>query len=80
VSRLVVSESYPGYRYHLRRIGPGEAPIKLGGHASPKPRALCDREIAWDTRIPVPADLSSMASWRDGCERCVQVAMEAVGR
>jgi hypothetical protein len=78
MSALVVAESYPGYRYHLRRLGPREAPIKLGGHASPKPRALCGREIAWDTKIPVPVDLSSMASWRDGCQRCVDVAVAEI--
>jgi hypothetical protein len=30
---LAVAESYPGYRYHLRWIGPGDPPLKFRGHA-----------------------------------------------
>lgn len=47
---LVVGESYPGYRLHLREIG--GTPVHLGGHVE-KPLSLCGRPLAWDTRIPV---------------------------
>lgn len=48
---FVACETYPGYSHHIRRVG--DRPVHLGGHVSPKPKALCGREVAWDTRIPV---------------------------
>lgn len=59
-NRLVVSETYPHYSYHLREVS--DTPVNLGGHVT-KPLSLCGRLLAWDTQIPV-------ATFHD-CARCV---------
>lgn len=61
-SDLVVSETCPGYKYHLREVG--DTPVHFGGHVN-KPLSLCGRPIAWDTRIPVKGF--------DDCLKCVAV-------
>lgn len=49
---LVVCESVAAIVFHLRTYeDPSE--LKFGGHAPPRPLSLCEREIAWDTKIPV---------------------------
>ncbi len=57
-SSFVACETYPAYSDHVRAIG--DVPINLGGHVV-KPRSLCGREIAWDTRVPVTTV---------GCAKC----------
>lgn len=51
---LVVCESVAAIVPHLRRVTEA-VPIKLSGHASPRPLSLCGNEIAWDTRLPLSA-------------------------
>lgn len=48
---LVVCETVAAITTHLREVS-DEYPIKLGGHSN-KPKALCGREINWDTRLPI---------------------------
>lgn len=51
---LVVCESTAAIVAHLRRVTEA-TPIKLSGHAFPRPLSLCGNEIAWDTRLPIDA-------------------------
>jgi hypothetical protein len=51
---LVVCESTAAIVPHLR-IVTADMPIKLGGHPTPRPGALCGSEIAWDTQLPLNA-------------------------
>lgn len=68
----VVSETYPGYCYHLRRVG--SRPVKYGGHTSPRPRALCGRDVAWDTRSPVKWFIDGRANPHERrCDACREI-------
>lgn len=69
---MIVAESYPGYQLHLRQTGEGYAAPNYGGHVSPKPTALCGRELAWDTRIRV----EGFGTGRDECSACTALAAE----
>jgi len=64
---LVVCETVAAITPHLRRVT-DEHPIRLSGHSN-KPKALCGREINWDTKLP----LSSAR-----CALCLKAAHEAV--
>jgi len=48
---LVVCETVAAITPHLRRVT-DEHPIRLSGHSN-KPKALCGREINWDTKLPL---------------------------
>lgn len=50
--KFVVCESVAAIVTHLREVTK-EHPISLSGHSFPRPRSLCDREMAWDTRLPI---------------------------
>ena len=63
LTELITCESTAAISLHLRKIS--EAKISYSGH-SPRPKALCGREVAWDTRIVV-----TLAS----CTDCRQIAM-----
>jgi len=52
---LVVCESSAAIVPHLR-IVTTDLPIKLGGHPTPRPDALCGLEIGWDTQLPLAAE------------------------
>ena len=60
---LVTCESVAAIIVHLR--DEAVAPIRLSGHSFPRPRALCDAEIAWDTKLPVDAA---------SCGTCIEIA------
>lgn len=49
---LVICETVAAITTHLRIVTTAH-PICLGGHASPKPRTLCDLDVGWDTQLPV---------------------------
>jgi len=49
---IVACESTVAVVLHARLVTP-EMPVRLGGHVSPRPRALCDTEVWWDTQRPV---------------------------
>lgn len=68
MTNLIVSETYPGYSYHLRELG--DTPPNYGGHVK-KPESLCGRPLAWDTKIPV--------DMFDDCKACV-AALERMRR
>lgn len=62
---MVVCETVAAITPHLRRVGRGLPPIRLGGHPDPRPFALCGTPIAWDTELPIDAAR---------CSRCLRVA------
>jgi hypothetical protein len=49
---LVTCETVAAIVVHVRRLGPGSPPIRLSGHTSPRPFAMCGSPIDWDTQIP----------------------------
>lgn len=49
--QLVTCETVAAIVRHVRRVA--DIPVKLGGHSVPRPRALCDRHVDWDTTRPV---------------------------
>ena len=59
---FVTCESVAAIIVHLRDAA--FVPIRLSGHSFPRPRALCDAEIAWDTRLPVSAA---------SCRTCIEI-------
>lgn len=52
-SKLVVCESTVAITTHLREYE-DDSELSYTGH-SPRKRALCDAEIAWDTKLPLQA-------------------------
>jgi hypothetical protein len=50
---LVTCETVAAVALHARRIT--DRDVKLGGHAWPKPVALCGRVMDWDTMRPATA-------------------------
>lgn len=51
---LVVCESVAAITTHLREVTDA-TPIRLSGHAPPRPPSLCGIDIAWDTKLPLGA-------------------------
>lgn len=51
LEEFVTCESVASIVLHVRRIG--DRPVHLGGHVSPRPLALCQSMVAWDTKRPV---------------------------
>lgn len=51
---LIACESTAAYTVHAREVTDA-APIRCGGHSTPRPEALCGMEIAWDTELPLSA-------------------------
>ena len=60
---LVACESVAAIVVHLR--DDALAPVRLSGHPFPRPRALCDAEVAWDTQLPTNSAT---------CRKCVEKA------
>ena len=52
---FVVCETIAAVTTHLRVVSSETAPVQYGGHRMPRPLALCDAEIAWDTKLPLTA-------------------------
>lgn len=50
---MVTCETVAAIVVHVRRLGPGIAPVRLSGHSSPRPFALCGSPVDWDTQNPV---------------------------
>jgi hypothetical protein len=51
-AEFVTCETVAAIVLHVRRVT-AAAPIPLGGHTAPRPRALCGAPVDWDTQIPV---------------------------
>ncbi len=62
--RLVICETVAAITPHLREVTTTH-PIRLGGH-SDKPKALCGREINWDTELPLSAAR---------CSKCLEASL-----
>lgn len=67
-SAYVACESSVAVVVHARQVE-ASTPIRLSGHASPRPASLCGSAIAWDTQLP----LRSVT-----CRDC-RAALEALG-
>lgn len=50
MAEYVACETVAAIVHHVRRVD-AEHPVKRGGHW-PKPRAMCGREVDWDTQVP----------------------------
>jgi hypothetical protein len=56
IRNVIVCESTAAITLHLRAIdGPTDRLVNYGGHAQPRPKALCGVEVAWDTHLPKDA-------------------------
>lgn len=69
----VVSESYPGYRYHIRTCSQDDKERKEN-HRPNTVFALCGGEVRWDTLCPLP---TKPESWQNGnggryCQACYE--------
>lgn len=51
-SQLVTCETTAGIVLHVRHVA-DDKPVRLGGHPTPRPLALCNRAVDYDTQQPV---------------------------
>jgi hypothetical protein len=49
--QFVTCETVAAIVLHVRRVT--DIPVRLTGHSTPRPRALCGRPVDWDTQRPV---------------------------
>lgn len=53
IGELVTCETVAAIVLHVRRIA--DRGVRLSGHVSPRPLALCGEPVYWDTQRPVAA-------------------------
>lgn len=71
--RLLIAEtSSSTYNYHLRVVAEGDE--KFGGGAG---KALCGRELGWDTRIPLSTYGVVGHLNERYCKHCMDIAIRA---
>jgi len=51
-AEFVTCETVNAIVVHVRRVSALTQPVRLSGHPSPSPFAMCGTPIAWDTQIP----------------------------